>query len=580
MSKDSHEPLLGTANQSPSLPPNGKNYKSNSYGSVIGGKASPQTVENANNRYHHSDGRGTVSKQMNSNTLRYSKTSPKNSIHTIDSIPNSAVLPPLPVQSSHHYGDFPAQQPSNNAILGLPPVPNSSSSNRRRASSSGDRSVGELSANSSSSNLGTIRVQRSHSGEIFENEYGDGAGGALSPKGSSSGHVVMQPPPKPVRPPLTQSHQSPYQQIHKQSRHGRSHTLNGLPTNPTNNHSTPVMNNVHHSHVHHNIHGNYNGQGHPHAHNPNNGSNNTIIPPIARIHPLKRSSTADQPRSHRRTHSDVGGHVRRGSSSGSLNKQALSEMLQLLPDPRWGGGSGGSVGGGSIGGGSHQRNRSFTGDPIINKGSFGYGTIDGGIAISAPPSGSISPTVRGKGHVRIPSGGGPMHRRTNSELSTTSLASAVSVDQSVEPVVTDLSKSAMFKGATNQGVVRLQLPKDNFRLLSDRDLETGCVYKRQLVDNEDEYFQDYHMTDEAVDLIHHPFESRQKHLPPIFYVMAVNSDIYRRMFDEVSKSMSMPCGFFFCGHHEDVSYPSVMIAAVLVAIVLSLMLVATIYMKG
>lgn len=70
-----------------------------------------------------------------------------------------------------------------------------------------------------------------------------------------------------------------------------------------------------------------------------------------------------------------------------------------------------------------------------------------------------------------------MHRRTNSEVSTTSLASAVSVDQSVEPVVTDLSKSAMFKGATNQGVVRLQLPKDNFRLLSDRDLGKRVIIR-------------------------------------------------------------------------------------------------------
>ena len=53
---------------------------------------------------------------------------------------------------------------------------------------------------------------------------------------------------------------------------------------------------------------------------------------------------------------------------------------------------------------------------------------------------------------------------------TTSVASDVSVDQSVEPVMTNLTKSAMFKGVTNKGVVRLQLPKDNFRLLSDRDL--------------------------------------------------------------------------------------------------------------
>ena len=62
-------------------------------------------------------------------------------------------------------------------------------------------------------------------------------------------------------------------------------------------------------------------------------------------------------------------------------------------------------------------------------------------------------------------GGGPMrHRRTNSE------ASGVSIDKSVEPAVTDMRKSAMFKDVTHHGLVQMQLPKDNFRLLSDRDL--------------------------------------------------------------------------------------------------------------
>ena len=65
------------------------------------------------------------------------------------------------------------------------------------------------------------------------------------------------------------------------------------------------------------------------------------------------------------------------------------------------------------------------------------------------------------------------HRRTNSEISTSSYASATtatSIDRSVDPVMTDMTKSAMFKGVTNRGVVKLQLPKDNFRLLSDREL--------------------------------------------------------------------------------------------------------------
>lgn len=113
-----------------------------------------------------------------------------------------------------------------------------------------------------------------------------------------------------------------------------------------------------------------------------------------------------------------------------------------------------------------------------------------------------------------------------------------------------------------------------------------------LVDNEDEYFQDYHIT-ELDDLIPartaecqctcencNRCHTRIKQLPPSHYVMAVKSDIFRRMFDEVSASKSMPCGLFFCGHHEDVSHPSVKIAVVLVSILFVAMLLATIYVSG
>jgi hypothetical protein len=52
------------------------------------------------------------------------------------------------------------------------------------------------------------------------------------------------------------------------------------------------------------------------------------------------------------------------------------------------------------------------------------------------------------------------HRRTTSEVSTTSIMSAVSVDTSVEPVRVDPAKSSMFKEEISSGIVRLQLPKD------------------------------------------------------------------------------------------------------------------------
>ena len=74
--------------------------------------------------------------------------------------------------------------------------------------------------------------------------------------------------------------------------------------------------------------------------------------------------------------------------------------------------------------------------------------------------------------------------------------------------------------------------------------------------------------------------TRTKQLPPTHYVMSVKSDIFRRMFDEVSASKSMPCGLFFCGHHEDVRYPSVTIAVVIVSILFVALFLATFFVSG
>jgi len=166
---------------------------------------------------------------------------------------------------------------------------------------------------------------------------------------------------------------------------------------------------------------------------------------------------------------------------------------------------------------------------------------------------------------------GGHHRRAPSEVSTTSFASVVSVDCSVEPARIDLAKSSMFKDVTGQGIVRLQLLKDDFRLLSDRDLgefwlcstnlfvftsdhvflcrtESGYVYKRQLIDNEREYFQDFHTIEESNVPLHttsgcnclcdncNHCDDHRKALPPTYYVMSAKSDIYRRMFDKVSEA--------------------------------------------
>ncbi len=123
-------------------------------------------------------------------------------------------------------------------------------------------------------------------------------------------------------------------------------------------------------------------------------------------------------------------------------------------------------------------------------------------------------------------------------------------------------------------------------------LESGCVYKRTLVENEADYFHDYHVTIGGVADSNFSFDCQYtsincntiagppKQLPPTYYVMAVDADIYQRMFDEVSESISMPCGLFYCGHHDDVDYPSIRIAMVGVMITMSVMLVATICVGG
>ena len=64
----------------------------------------------------------------------------------------------------------------------------------------------------------------------------------------------------------------------------------------------------------------------------------------------------------------------------------------------------------------------------------------------------------------------------------------------------------------------------------------------------------------------HACLGKQDLLPPTNYVVAISDDIYRRMFSEVADAQNLPCGLFFCGHHEDVHYPSVWIPGTLVII--------------
>ena len=108
--------------------------------------------------------------------------------------------------------------------------------------------------------------------------------------------------------------------------------------------------------------------------------------------------------------------------------------------------------------------------------------------------------------------------------------------------------------------------------------ETGNVYSRKLLDDHsrDSIFIEFH-TEDPTPSPDCPCQCpcdrcnrcqlKSKQLPPDLYVMAVDSTLYKRMMDEVVDSRSMPCGLFFCGHHEDVRYPDIRIAMGIVGMV-------------
>lgn len=192
---------------------------------------------------------------------------------------------------------------------------------------------------------------------------------------------------------------------------------------------------------------------------------------VVRPHPLFRSASAASSSSnrHRTMSSDSGfkppHHAhRRQSSSGSVfslssqDSGAMSpEAVKLLPDPRWGGGGGGAANRArSFSSGSHARRNTFSNfsEGLSGGSDFDYGSLQG-LSIG---NFDLAPSAAGK----------KKHHRRNSSIG--SYASIVSVDQSVDPVTTNMSKSSMLKEVTHKGVLRMQLPKDQFRLLSDRDL--------------------------------------------------------------------------------------------------------------
>mmetsp|Transcript_14485 Transcript_14485/g.31420 ORF Transcript_14485/g.31420 Transcript_14485/m.31420 type:complete len:438 (+) Transcript_14485:134-1447(+) len=320
--------------------------------------------------------------------------------------------------------------------------------------------------------------------------------------------------------------------------------------------------------------------GAPHSMIPPPPPSQSVVSPLSYGSPQGQGpaggTTTRKALAHRRAKSDIPSALfgdRGGMSVGGGRLLTKSDLLKNLPSPRWGGpikplthSRSNSRSDVPL---SHSRSssrgdvRSRTGsvESVSSGGYLGYGaiSIDEGNPLLQSEG---NPLLQSIGSVQMAPGSGARHKRLMSD------ASAMSV-------TIDMAKSALFKGVTETGRIRLQLPKDSFRILMDSQLEAGCVYKRKLVDNEDDYFLEFHTGGDGDSI-----DSTPKRLPPDLYVMAVDSTIYRRMLDEVIASKSMPCGTFFCGHHEDVRHPDITIAALIVGVVFLVLVAGVIWVPG
>ena len=158
-------------------------------------------------------------------------------------------------------------------------------------------------------------------------------------------------------------------------------------------------------------------------------------------------------------------------------------------------------------------------------------------------------------HRRSNSDRGFHHRRVSSGLQSTT--------SSIGSYVTDLSKSALVRGWDASGAIQWQLPQDHVHLWMLPD----CGHLYQLVDDNDKHH--YHGEPDDDILCEHCHQpTHPPRLPPARYALTVSPSIYQNLLLELHQSQSMPCGLFFCGHHEDVSQPSIQIAVVLVVVLL------------
>lgn len=243
---------------------------------------------------------------------------------------------------------------------------------------------------------------------------------------------------------------------------------------------------------------------------------------------------------------------------------------------------------------------------------------------------------RYKGHNRTRSlSGGNLrksrHRRVDSSSSYQSMGggsyTAGSIaDSSQISMRSNIARSSMFAGVDQEGRPLLYFPYEAIRLVmipdheqrgrkggrssseySDEDtaeqedhppLKIGHIYADGPVDIDD-YYEAYHRVSDELEqgiapqwesLDAHPLSKGRKSdltqndmqglLPPTNYVVAVSDDVYRRIFSEVADAQNLPCGLFFCGHHEDVDTPSALIPTILVIILFGTLLYLSFITEG
>jgi hypothetical protein len=168
---------------------------------------------------------------------------------------------------------------------------------------------------------------------------------------------------------------------------------------------------------------------------------------------------------------------------------------------------------------------------------------------------------------------------------------------SEKSIVSDISKSALYKDIESSGgKLTFEPPFSHRRLVTeDQDLTTGYLYWVSLGDDEEARYVQYTMqSDEnladfffndggcgcecsACVKCRHKWENM---LYPARYVHKVDESIYKRVLTEISDSRRYPCGLYFCGHHDDVDRPSVLIAVGILASFLGGLLLYSFFNNG